>query len=265
MPGSIRIVIAVLLTGIGLGLGGCAAPSPPRVPVALPPVPAAELLQRVVASGGEIDTLRSLAKVRLTTGDRNLGVSQVLLASYPDRLRSETLSPFGSPLLILASDGRRLEVLIPGEARFLEGPASADNLRRFTRLPLRLPDLVGLLLYRPPRLPWEAERVSTEGGSYRLFLDGPGKRRQVFSFDPTLQLTGAAYYDGDTLLLEVSYGEFGEASPRFPHNAELRLPAYDVAAAITLKDVTLNADIPAERFQLQPPPGSKIEELPGDK
>ncbi len=262
-----RCFVPILRRGLA-GLICCsllAACAPrPKVPSpALSPVATGELLQRVKTCGTAIETVRGLAKVRLTSKERTLSASQVLLAAFPDRLRAESLSPFGSPLLVLASDGQDLDVLLPGEGRFLHGPASADNLRRFTRLPLRLEDLVGLLLYRPPLLSWrEVRGGSGEGDRYRLFLDGPEGRRQVFTFDAALELTGAAYYNGADLLLEVDYSDFTPNKPQYPRQVALHLPAYGVEATIRFSEVALNAEIPAETFRLQPPPGAKIEELP---
>jgi hypothetical protein len=258
------LLLCRVLTGlICSALLAACAPRPAIVPPpALPAVAPGDLLERVKTCGAAIDTVRGLAKVRLTNADRTLSLSQVLLAAYPDRLRTESLSPFGSPLLILASDGRDLDVLLPGEGRFLHGPASAENLRRFTRLPLLLTDLVGLLLYRPPLFPWQGIHGGSEGADrYRLFLDGPENRRQVFTFDAALRLTGAAYYRGRDLLLEVDYGNFLTPAPIYPRQAELHLPAYGVEATIRFSDVTLNADLPAERFRLQPPPGVKVEDM----
>jgi len=259
-----QIRIAALAAVLLFMTPGCAPrKAPPALPP-LPPVAANVLLQQVESCGAGVTALRGLAKVQLANGEKNVTVRQVILAGYPDRLRTETLSPFGSPLLVLASDGRNLDALLPGEGRFLHGPASAENLRRFTRLPLRLPDLVGLLLYRPPLFPWDAMRGGSgeAGERYRLFLDGPAARRQVFSFDAALRLSGAAYYDGKELLLEIGYGEFGNASTPFPRQAELQLPAHGVTAKIRFEEVELNADLPAVLFHLQPPPGVVVEELP---
>lgn len=243
---------------------GCAPPQAPIPLPALPPIAAGVLLQQVESCGADVTSLRGLAKVQLANGEKNFTVRQVILAGYPDRLRTETLSPFGSPLLVLASDGQTLAALLPGEGRFLQGPASAENLRRFTRLPLRLGDLVGLLLYRPPLLPWEEMRGDSGDAdrSYRLFLDGPGTRRQVFSFAADLQLTGAAYYDGKELLLEVGYSDFGSGPPPFPRHAELLLPGYAVTATIHFTEVELNVDLAAALFHLLPPVGVVVEELP---
>jgi hypothetical protein len=257
-----RVLVGLILPVL---FAAC-APRPTVVPPpTLPAVSPGDLLERVKTCGAAIDTVRGLAKVRLTTADRSLSLSQVLLAAYPDRLRTESLSPFGSPLLILASDGHELDVLLPGEGRFLHGPASAENLHRFTRLPLRLTDLVGLLLYRPPLFPWQEIHGGSDGADrYRLFLDGPESRRQVFTFDAALRLTGAAYYSGSELLLEVGYGNFQTPDPVYPRQADLHLPAYGVTASIRFSDVTPNADIPAERFRLQPPAGVKVEKM-GEK
>lgn len=244
-------------------LAGC-APRPISMPVApLPAVSADVLLQGIKSSGTSFNTVRGLAKVKLATKNRTVSVNQVLLAAYPDRLRAESLSPFGSPLLILASDGSDLEVLLPGEGRFLQGPASAENLRRFTRIPLRLADLVSLLLYRPLLFSWDTMHQESGGGSeYRLVLDGPQGRRQVFTFDADRRLTGAAYYHQTDLLLDVKYGEFLAVAPFYPQRIELSVPGSGVDATVRFQEVALNVDLPAERFRLQPPAGARVEEFP---
>ena len=263
-PRRSQALAAALAAVLLFMMPGCAPrKAPPPLP-ALPPVAADALLQQVETCGADVTSLRGLAKVRLVNGGKTVNVRQAILAGYPDRLRTETLSPFGSPLLVLASDGQNLDALLPGEGRFLHGPASAENLRRFSRLPLRLTDLVGLLLYRPPLFPWEEMRGGSgdAGSRYRLFLDGPAARRQVFSFAADLQLTGAAYYDGKELLLEIGYGDFGPAPTPFPRQAELQLPGHGVTARIHFEEVELNVDLPAALFHLQPPAGVVVEELP---
>ena len=244
-------------------LAGC-APRPASIPeTTLPGVASEALLQLVKTSGTSIQTVRGLAKVKLVGKDRSVGFSQVLLVAFPDRLRAESLSPFGSPLLILASDGSDLEVLLPGEGRFLQGPASAENLRRFTRIPLRLADLVSLLLYRPLLLSWDSMRQDGDGRNlYRLILDGPQDRRQVFTFDAGKRLIGAAYYHGTDLLLEVKYGDFLAAAPLYPQRVELSVPGSGIDATVRFQDVALNVNLPADRFRLQPPAGARVEEFP---
>ncbi len=223
----------------------------------------AELKARLQDAGGEIRTLRGLAKVKVANDEEQGTVSQVLLAEYPDHLRAETLSPFGSPLLVLASDGRDLEVLLAGAGRFLRGPASVENLQRFTRLPLRLTDLVGLLLYRVPVFPSERDELGSGGpDGYLLVLQGPPPRRQEFSFDRALRLSGAAYFRDDELLLRVDYREFREGSPLFPGTVDLSMPQQHLTAILSFSMVDLNADLPAERFHLTPPPGVAVEALP---
>jgi len=236
---------------------------PPPPPTALPAVPAGKLVERVEKSGRDIQTLRGLAHARITTADKTVNVTQVLLAAAPDRLRTETLSPFGSPLMILATDGTDLSVFLPGEGRFLSGPASADNLRRFTRLPLRAADLVGLLLYRPPLFPWQQARAETvDATGYRLVLDGPGQRRQDFTFDAARRPTGAAYYDGDRLLLRVRYADLTETPVVFPARAELDMPEYHIQASLEFDaDLALNDKLDDARFRLQPPKGVEVEGL----
>jgi outer membrane lipoprotein-sorting protein len=233
--------------------------APPLAP--LPAVTAADLVVRLDEAGAGIRSLRGLARARVTVGDRTVATSQVLLAEDPDRLRAETLSPFGTALLTLVSDGRELAVSLPGEGRFLRGPATSQNLQRFTRLPLEPADLVGILLYRPPRFDWDKALAETAPDHYRLVLSHPAGTRQVFVFDAALNLTGAAYFQEENLLLQVSYQAFRTGPPRFPATSELQIPSRELRALLEFSEFDLNPALPPERFRLIPPAGVEVEKL----
>jgi hypothetical protein len=89
---------------------------PPSAPV--PPAAAELLLARLADSATAFASLEGLARVRIRTEARSQTVTQALFAEKPDRLRLEALSPFGQPLLVAATDGRLLDVLIPGDGKF---------------------------------------------------------------------------------------------------------------------------------------------------
>lgn len=247
---------------LSLLLSACAvkpvAPPPPA-----PPVSAAVLLERMADSAAAFSSLEGLAKVRINSEGKTQSVSEVLLAEKPDRLRLETLSPFGQPLLVMATDGDRIEVLVPGEGKFYRDDFSLVHLQRLTRLPLQLTDLVHLLLYQVPVIGHEQQVVTPEaGGDLLLTLFAGEGRRQELRFDPLLRLTGAAYYRDDELLLDVVYSRFtGDLRP-FPLSASLTVPSSKTEATVAFSEVRTNVPIPAERFRLTPPPGVDILPLP---
>lgn len=242
-------------------LAGCAPPRQPAPPAV--PVTSELLLTRVQTLAAAFESLRGVAKVRIENGGESLAGNQILLVQKPDLLRAETLSPFGNPLLLVAADGKTLNVMIPGEGRFLTGEASYRNIQRFTRLPLRLTDLVHLLLCQVPIIPYRDSEVSAaEDGAFRLILNGAETERQELLFDRELRLVRSGYYQGEVLMLMVEYGRFAPGEPPFPYSIRLEMTGDQGAATLNFSDVERNPSIPAERFALSPPPGYTVEPLP---
>jgi outer membrane lipoprotein-sorting protein len=244
-------------------LAACAPIHAPK-PAPAPPLTAGlarTLLERLAADARAFDSLKGLAKVRVTSSGRSFAASQVLLAEKPNHLRTEVLSPFGQPMLLMATNGIDLEVLEPSRGRFYRGKASPANLRRFTRLPLALTDLVHLLLYQVPLLGQRTGAVAAmPGGLYRLRLKGKGE--QELFFDTALHLVRTAYYRGGKLELQVRYGKFTDGPHPFPHEIKLELPAQKASVSLSFSDVQTNMTMPEGRFALTPPAGITVLPLP---
>jgi outer membrane lipoprotein-sorting protein len=237
----------------------------PAAPPASPPPPlvaAAQLLARLDENAAAFRSLEGLAKVRVSSGDKTLSASQVLIVEKPDRFRAETLSPFGNPLLLMATDGASITILIPGEQTFYSGEATARNVQRFTRLPLRLPDLVQLLLYQVPVIPHVRQTLHADEAGYLLSLYGAAESRQELRFDRALRLTGTAYFVADELQLRIGYDRFGASSPAFPAACHLEMPAFQTAASLVFSELQTNVSIPVGRFILSPPPGVEVRPIP---
>lgn len=235
--------------------GGCAT-LPPVLPGT--PVPAetgralvAEWRQRSAA----VDALQGVARVRVQTAERTVSGSQVLLVERPDRLRAETLSPFGTPLLLLAADGPRLAVLLPADNLYYSGRATPENLGRFARLPLRLSDLVGILLGRPPLLDERGmSAYRLPDGGWRVELDA-APRRQELLFDGSRRLTQVSYHYRDELQLRIAYDGFAADPPEFPRRIELTLPQQRIQASLAFSELAINRESRPETFTLRPPAG----------
>lgn len=241
-------------------LSGCL-----RRPVAVPPPvkPVEELAGYLAAAAERFQSLRGEARLRLESGEQNLSVTQVLLVQRPGSLRSETLNPlgFGSSLMVVAADGERLAVSIPTQGAFYQGESSPANLARFTQLPLRLEDLVGILLSDVPRFPFTHAVATVADGRDRLDLSSEGGVRQLFSFDSAGRLVEAALLIEDETRLRIAYGEFG-AVDAFPRTMTLTMPPRKVEVTLRFTDVTVNQLIPPEKFKLSPPKGVKVQSLP---
>jgi hypothetical protein len=255
-----RIAASLLL----LVLTACVPrPPAPAVPAVALQVSEEILLEGLAQNARAFQSLQGLAKVRVNAGGKSLSGTQVLLAEKPDRFRAETLSPFGQPLLLMATDGQEMDVMIPSEGRFYRGEASPKNVQRFTRLPLQVTDLVHLLLYETPVI-GHGERTLAAGeeGDYLLTLFGESGRLQRLRFDAALHLVESAYFRDDVLQLRVTYDQFqGDLHP-FPRTVFLEMPALKAEGSLAFSEVRTNVAIPPERFTLSPSPGMEVLPIP---
>ena len=241
-----------------LVLSGCAT-----LPVSQPGTLAAgetgrTLLAEWLQRSAQPQSVQGVAKVRVQTPQRTLNGTQVIVAGAPDQLRAETLSPFGTPLLVLAANGTQLAVLLPGDNLFYHGQATPENLGRFTRLPLRLADLVGILLSRPPLLTYQQlDAFALAEGGWRIEL-AAGQRRQLLHFDAALRLVEVHYLTAGVLQLQLVYGDYAESGDNLPHRIELKLPLQQTQASLLFNELEADRQLLPALFTLEPPPGATI-------
>ncbi len=222
---------------------------------------ASGLMQEWTENSVRVTSVQGLAKVKVQSPENSLNGTQVILAEKPDRLRAETLSLFGSPILLLATDGEKLGVFFPTRNLYYTGAPSPANLSRFIRIPLRLADLVSVLLYQPPMIDaWSEKAFEIEGGGWLLMRNG-SSRRQELTFNDERQLVEASYFDRDTLVLKITYGKFGGAGGHFPLLFGIELPEQKTTASLEFSDPETNGKLKAGIFQLTPPAGVTIVSL----
>ncbi|MCP3177999.1 hypothetical protein MJO47_12895 [Desulfuromonas sp. KJ2020] len=243
-------------------LASCA----PRVAFVPPPMPANienSLLDRLRASGDYFQSLKGLAKVHVSTRDRSIRVSQVVLAEKPHSLRTEVMGPFGQTYMVLASNRDHLSVYLPHSAEFYEGKPSSENLGKFLRLPFEVEDLVKIILYQVPLVDFQRTEVSsTPEGHYRLTLYAEDQYSQEAVFSPDLRLLSSAYFRQAEKLLSVSYADFDTNLPAFPYRIGVEIPAGQTQAEVAFSEVEVNIPIAHERFKMTAPTGVTIKPLP---
>ncbi len=223
------------------------------------------LLQRLDQIRATFTSVKGLAKGTYSYGEDSASASQVVIARSPKALRLETLGPFGSPLMMLASDGEALTVLLPGETRAFQGSADSGFLQRVLRLPLQQADLVSLLLYSPLNLPWATATVAYEDkGMSRLSLESPYGLSQVYLFDRDLQLVQCQYLLAGIRQLQVDYDDFDDKRQGYPQRIELTLPQDGVEVRLKFSSVEVNTEVPDQKFALIPPAGYHVEPFPVD-
>lgn len=222
------------------------------------------LMQEWFENSAQVTSVQGLAKVKVHTPEKTLSGTQVILAEKPNRLRAETLSPFGSPLLLLAADGKKLGVSLPSRNTFYTGEATAANLGRFVRIPLRLTDLVSVLLYQPPMIDALSEKAfELQKGGWLLVRYGPSRRQELI-FNHARQLVEVSYYKQDEfykqdeLFLKINYGQFPEDGSRFPQLFSIELPEAKTTASLKFSDLEINGTLRPGIFQLSPPAGATV-------
>jgi len=250
-----KLLLSVVLLVL---LAGCASVRPKQVGEQVSQSFATGLMQEWSANSARVSSVQGLARVKVRTPDKTMNGTQVILAEKPNRLRAETLSPFGSPLLLLAADGEKLGVLLPSQNLYYTGAATPENLGRFVRIPLRPDDLVRVLLYQPPMInAWSEEAFELQEGGWLLIRNG-SPRRQELLFNPLRQLVEVNYFDRDNLLLKIAYGKFTEEGLSFPHFFSIEIPEQKTTASLEFSDLETNGVLRPGIFQLTPPAGVTV-------
>lgn len=251
-----------LLITCWLFLFGCRpAIPPPALPPELPSVSEEVLLQKLAYNREVFHSLKGLANIRVEFEGKTTRARQVVLIQKPARLRTEILGLFGQPALQVAVHNNQLAVHIPGESLFLQGPATPSNLARFTLLPLGVEDLVRLVLYDVPLMPYIESSVATSAQGYELRLADAQGGAQTLIFDKRIRLVEVVYFRLGQPFLRVVYDNFPAEEAGFPRSTALFMPQRPASLMLDYSELEINASIPSERFVLKAPAGAKVEWL----
>ena len=241
---------------------GCVHPLPPEK-LPLPSRSASQLQAQLDAVTSRYQSLQSSAKIEVVSGSESFTASQVLFVQRPAQLRSEILfGPFATPVMSLSADQDQLSVYQPLKGTFHQGRTSVANIARFTRMPLRVEDLVGMILVSPPRFPFEKSSVTRVIADDCLVLVATGGVEQRFTFDAAGNLLQAAYLLGERLQLQADYSGFDATAENFPRKLQVSMPERQVVATMTFSDSVINVPIPPKNFLLKIPAGMKVQSLP---
>lgn len=242
-------------------LSGCAASRPlgPTVPAG-EPLPSAEALLGVLHSRREaLRSLRTLARLEYFAGEETRRAKQVILASRPDRLRFEILSPFGAVFVLATSDGR-LAAYARDEATVYRGSASPANLERYTTIELSIAAAVDLLLGTPPMSRAGPLVVSRDEGLIKLWQESPAGGARVTWFTPQ-RLDPALYEEQDQegqVVLRARFEQFADVgSIRLPTRLWLEAPMAARRVSVELREPEVNLPLADPLFALDTIGGTK--------
>jgi len=176
--------LLLIALGVALALGGCA--SAPVAPSRQPISPEAEVARSLLERRRrEFSDLRTQAEIRMRRGRTTQRLGGVLLLRAPASLRFEALSPFGTPVIIVAGDGRSLTLWEVLDERAYILPASPESTRRFLGLALGSEDMVAVLAgrVRPLPDPLTAELMPADELGPSIRFTGPRGEQRIW-YDP---------------------------------------------------------------------------------
>ena len=153
----VRMALSLLLQLLVVTLlAGCATPS--RAPLT------------GLVPGREVETLTSPISLSLKTAERSLGGRGFLIFKHPGRFHLAILSPFGTTLADIYSDGQQFSSVIPSRQVAFRGPVA------------HLPERDGLKAWA--LMQWVMERTPPAGPALeRSNVNAAGVRETLY-YDP---------------------------------------------------------------------------------
>jgi outer membrane biogenesis lipoprotein LolB len=249
LTGSRLALVVVLLSGCPrpeLRFGPSGEVSDPQV-----------LLKALNARGSVLYSLvgGGNLSVKSPRGGGSAGLN--IAAERPAKLRVEVLGFFGSPVVVLATDGERMEISQTDKGAFSEGPATAHSLARVVPVALAPQDLVSLLFGDPPLLPGgsvKGLRVDADRRAYALSLVSGERTEVVYQDLETLLPVGAEVDGPDGWRAEFTdyqtHGDF-----KVPGRIQLVSSDGQTELHLTYRKVRVNIVIEGDLFQLIAPKG----------
>ncbi|MBI3784529.1 MAG: DUF4292 domain-containing protein [Deltaproteobacteria bacterium] len=236
-----------------------ATPAPVSGELPSPTELEAVLRQRYEALQG----LRGLAHLRYSDPTESSSSRQAIVVQRPDHVRIEVLSLFGTAFLLVA-DGSLITAYVPDERTVYRGPATPENLWRYTRLWLPVKKLVDIVLATPTASADAASSVAFDAAAAAVSLRSqtPDGTQSVW-FTAGRQLVAAEERDSHGGVRWLAhYSKYEERNGlSVPTHIVLELPRWSRSMELDLQDVDVNPAIDGAMFALQPPPGSKVVEL----
>jgi outer membrane lipoprotein-sorting protein len=217
-------------------------------------------LDRLVARAREFQDLRTLAELRIRRDGKVQRLAGALLLRAPASLRFEALTPFGLPVVLVASDSHSVTLWEVFDNRAVLLPASADANRRWLGLALGSDDLVGLLSGRvlPLRDPATVELLSPDRLGPSLRLTGADGEQRIW-LDPGTGQARQVEWTGGKSPARVTY----EPAPAEAPPAGLTMATLDgkIELVARYRDPRMNTGLDPEVLTLRVPENVRIQDF----
>jgi outer membrane lipoprotein-sorting protein len=216
-----------------------------------------------------VRTLRARTKVDHLGSQGRVKGTVYMLVERGGRLRFDAVSPFGSPLGTLVSDGREFAFHDVERNRFLTGEATPCNISRLLRIAMPGEQVAAILLGGAPLLPATvATAVSWDSstGSEVLVLTGADGSREELRFDGrdrVWDLHRAELRDRrGQLVFRLEHDEPRQVSgARMPLRTAFEAPATMADVRLRFDSQAVNIDLADGLFRLEAPTGIAAERV----
>ncbi len=248
-----------------------------------------ELLEAYNLIARSTKTLNATVELKPTAGSKYSGVideyhevKAFLLAARPAEIRVIGQAPvIGTTVFDMASDGDTFRVSIPSKKKFLVGPVAVERASSKPIENLRPQHLLDALLW--PEIRKEESvtlrEFNDENARYYILTVLRGGYqvevlREIWFDRADLQVARMQTFGPKGVLLsDVRLGDWqpsdaatgqstpatsSTAAPSFPRAIRIERPHDDYKLDLQVTKVSMNEEIPAERFKLEQPAGSEL-------
>ena len=247
-----------------------------------------ELQEKYNGIASVVKSVNATVELRPTAGSKYSGVIEeyhevkaFLLAERPSQIRMIGQAPVvGKTIFDMASDGETFRVSVPSKNKFLVGAVAAERISDKPIENLRPQHLLDALLWPEIRKEESVlfEEFNDETARYYVLtvLRG-GYRTEILRkiwFDRSdLQISRLQTFGPKGVLLSDVHvsdwepvlgdqkspdGTQPQAPSAFPMSIRVERPHDDYRLELQITKLTLNGDLPADRFKLEQPAGSEL-------
>jgi outer membrane lipoprotein-sorting protein len=285
-------MVWVTLASLSCGCGGPAIKKtttlPPSSKRVVRDATPEELLEKYNEMARGVKSVNSTVDLKPTAGSKYSGVIEeyhevkaFLLAQRPEQIRMIGQAPIvGTTIFDMASDGQTFRVYLPSKTKFIVGSVAAERSSTKPIENLRPQHLLDALLWPEVR---EEEGVLFEEfdddvaryyvltvlrGGYRIEI-----LRKIWFDRSDLQVSRLQTFGPKGILLSDVHvsdwqpvvGDQEHPAPAtqgsittFPRQIRIERPHDDYRLDLQIIKLTLNEDLPADRFKLDQPPSTEL-------
>lgn len=217
-----------------------------------------EIVKGLKDANEKVESIKGLADVKATIRGKDTNVKEIIVVKRPGKIRLETVGIFGSPLLIMATDGSTFSMHMPIENRFSSGKLSSAAAP-FPFNILGAGDIADIFLGNTPLIQYGYSHLeySDKERSYVLTLESSDRlKKQVIHMEAgSLHLLKSMIMDMERNIgVSASYNGYQDVLG-IPFPKEIKVDFLPDGDSIRIKyeDIEMNSEIGNDLFVLAPP------------